>query len=692
MAEETAIPERGTIVFQTSPVSVTTDENGIEHKVYEPKVDYDSANFPLSNPSASSNGIRLYLLFKAGVGFEEDGTVKGIVYYCKDSHKSIPGFTDYFLVGPDNSVTPKESAIGEDGYLSPEAVQWISSHYSDLAKAYDFPNDGISRVLSSDRNDGRLNVRPWQDTLTNGDPAVWASVDYDTGIITFHELPFGYYFISSNVGSVAVINSTAPVVNITDKNKHSNLEKTITQITNADGVVTNPDGEGISADIQPGHTGAISPSGNNKPAHVGTVQVGDTVEYTVHITVGKGASADVFKIEDIMSPGLTLKEESVKLLVKSGDTKTILDSANYNTPVITHPQTYDSSLGGYQNCTKIELTFKQSYLDTIENIADIYLVYDCVINQKAVIAWDSGSAYNGYDMNRPTTNYNTAILTYGRTGSVTDTDRFYSARLKIFKYEGDGESLSEGAKPLNGVEFVLKNAEGKFLAVGADKTIHWVDQQADAKVLVSGSSGASEEVTVTKAPVQYPPSGHFSPEIPYPGADGIAGTADDYYETTDVSSNKIYKIYVGPDAVKDTGDDIVNIVAYPPYYATQQNVMFLIQKSGEDGTWETDDDITISRSAEAGMITIDGLTNGTYTLVETKSLPGYNKAEDTQIVINNQNNTLNELKYQVNVVNKPGSVLPSTGGSGTTIFYVIGTVLLIGSGIILNEKRRRNAA
>jgi LPXTG-motif cell wall-anchored protein len=45
----------------------------------------------------------------------------------------------------------------------------------------------------------------------------------------------------------------------------------------------------------------------------------------------------------------------------------------------------------------------------------------------------------------------------------------------------------------------------------------------------------------------------------------------------------------------------------------------------------------------------------------------------------------------VEVVNQKGTELPSTGGIGTTIFYVIGAILVLGAGILLVTRRRMNA-
>jgi LPXTG-motif cell wall-anchored protein len=46
--------------------------------------------------------------------------------------------------------------------------------------------------------------------------------------------------------------------------------------------------------------------------------------------------------------------------------------------------------------------------------------------------------------------------------------------------------------------------------------------------------------------------------------------------------------------------------------------------------------------------------------------------------------------YEIHVVNTKGNSLPSTGGIGTTIFYVAGSVLLAAGGVLLVTKKRMN--
>lgn len=139
-----------------------------------------------------------------------------------------------------------------------------------------------------------------------------------------------------------------------------------------------------------------------------------------------------------------------------------------------------------------------------------------------------------------------------------------------------------------------------------------------------------------------------------------------------------------------------------------------------------------------GVLTFKGLAAGMYTITEVKSPAGYNLLSDPiyikiemtdPIVANNQctwtvyhvdkdgnyldkdrqpgtmTTTDNPAKaevlsaetdgnaavYGMKVENSTGSTLPSTGGIGTTIFYVVGGILVAAAGILLVTKRRMRA-
>ena len=112
-----------------------------------------------------------------------------------------------------------------------------------------------------------------------------------------------------------------------------------------------------------------------------------------------------------------------------------------------------------------------------------------------------------------------------------------------------------------------------------------------------------------------------------------------------------------------------------------------------DGTiaWPTN---TFLTTGENGKIEIDGLDADTYYLREVKAPAGYNKLpDDVSIVITGatkgDNDELTYTTVVAKVNNQSGTELPSTGGIGTTIFYVAGGVLVIGAAALLIAKRKK---
>ena len=137
---------------------------------------------------------------------------------------------------------------------------------------------------------------------------------------------------------------------------------------------------------------------------------------------------------------------------------------------------------------------------------------------------------------------------------------------------------------------------------------------------------------------------------------------------------------------------------------------FTLEKyNKETGEWEA---ITAVKNDEGTTFTFSGLDDGKYRLTETKTPAGYNSiapieftitaehdvlADDPALTSLSGNATTGEITFtsstaegslSTNVVNKAGSTLPETGGIGTTIFYVLGAVLVVGAGVVLVIKKR----
>lgn len=172
--------------------------------------------------------------------------------------------------------------------------------------------------------------------------------------------------------------------------------------------------------------------------------------------------------------------------------------------------------------------------------------------------------------------------------------------------------------------------------------------------------------------------------------------------TTKAFEMKVFKFYIDKNdsntekglagaTFKLTKDsqDVVNIGFVKTSNETDTDDVYRVAKRGETGTVAT---IT---SPKSGKFTIQGLGAGTYYLTETKQPDGYNKLsgpvtvvidKDGQVKVKN-GDAYDEVT-QVKVENKSGTVLPSTGGMGTTMIYLVGAVLVLGSGVVLATKRR----
>lgn len=108
---------------------------------------------------------------------------------------------------------------------------------------------------------------------------------------------------------------------------------------------------------------------------------------------------------------------------------------------------------------------------------------------------------------------------------------------------------------------------------------------------------------------------------------------------------------------------------------------------------DKDKDAVQMISGQDGQFNVKGLDAGTYYLRETKTPDDYSACPDTEIVIS-ATHDVNNVSLSGNLSNKiinkkaGGITLPSTGGIGTTLFYVVGGGLMVAAIVLLVTKKR----
>ena len=135
---------------------------------------------------------------------------------------------------------------------------------------------------------------------------------------------------------------------------------------------------------------------------------------------------------------------------------------------------------------------------------------------------------------------------------------------------------------------------------------------------------------------------------------------------------------------------------YTDAQCKDENVVKVIANGKDYVVGETDDNNNVMTSGTE-VFNINGLKAGIYYLKEIEAPKGYNKLANPIKITISQNDAKNQVVTvgddtnpvdEVGVENKTGTVLPSTGGAGTTMIYLIGGALVLGSGVVLVTKRR----
>ena len=288
---------------------------------------------------------------------------------------------------------------------------------------------------------------------------------------------------------------------------------------------------------------------------------------------------------------------------------------------------------------------------------------------------------------------------------------FHDTLSKGLTYNNDAKVYIDGTETNGFTVTATVNADGTTtLTVSCD----------DVKALGAGNSSV---ITV-----------EYTVKLNENAVLGSAGNPNEVYLEYSNNPNKSEK---GNNETGETPKDVVIVFTYKtiinkvdsenaPLTGAAFKLEKLIKgKDGAAGTWTTVKEFTVDETTTS--FTFSGLDDGQYKLTETKTPAGYNTIDPIYFVIEATHDetadaptlkTLNAYLTDANgnkqtemkdgesvnidlgtvdltagsitttVVNKSGAQLPETGGIGTTIFYVLGGVLVLAAVVLLVTKKR----
>ncbi len=411
----------------------------------------------------------------------------------------------------------------------------------------------------------------------------------------------------------------------------------------------------------------------------GTAAIGDEVTFVVDkIKVPNTKRYEdhfVFVMNDQLPEGMTFMEiKSIKI----GD-KTLAKDTNYTVTAktgnggayaaYTKPESAAAAVtaeGG--QAIKVVFNNFKNYVETNNLIGqEIVITYTAVVNDDAVYGDTGNENEVAFDFsNDPNHDYGGDEFGENDPKGTTPESKTitFVTALQIFKYTNTGAEGSQTKTPLAGAEFEISGtAYNITLVTGQRYVLSTVDVEESDTVVVEKDS---------------------------------AGNVIPYWELKDGSFTKTNPSTEG-----------MNLTQYVDVNVTYKLVSFT------EEVQEVEELKVTVVSNKDGIINVSGLKPGEYTVKETKAPDGYNKIDtefklvidwDRTAALNNTNEnggfslgsdstkgwsmTTDGALFQIEILNQSGSLLPSTGGIGTTIFYVVGGILVIGAGILLVAKKR----
>lgn len=381
-------------------------------------------------------------------------------------------------------------------------------------------------------------------------------------------------------------------------------------------------------------------------------------------TPTKDSNAVEFGVPSAKAPGTAIKV--TKQWQELVDSSKRPDSINFNvTRTVNNQSTNWQASGILSKSDDWTKTFKQ----LSKNNQSVWLpAYD-----------NNGNTFNYQVSSEATDSYISSITNKTNESTITNTQ--YG--LIIDKY------ASNSTNTLTGAEFIVKSADGKQSYTLKDNQLQQLSPGDYTIQEIKSPTGYQLDSTVY--PITLSQDGKWSSSgqginVKSPITDG-SGYKDGFSIATDKSNNteknNVVR-FVKNDALKKF-DLTVNKADKTTGNALKGAKFTLTDSAGKTSSYKETD--------PTAMFTFENLSSGTYTLKETKAPDGYITSQDVTIVISDDGNvnvtnnngdwksTLqndagnNQITLTVNNTNK--TVFPSTGGSGSELYLIVGGAFIL---------------
>ena len=288
-------------------------------------------------------------------------------------------------------------------------------------------------------------------------------------------------------------------------------------------------------------------------------------------------------------------------------------------------------------------------------------------------------------------------VTFKITGKVPDYTGFNTYTYLITDTMTDGLTFKDDVKVMVGSEDKTNDCTITYDATNAPQTftvsIPVLENKYDfgAEIVLTYTATVNEKavavISTNTATLTYSND---------PTTDEVKGSRTDKKEvyTSKIAIEKVEKLADGATATPKKLEGAEFVLYKKASTETDPDAIQYYKKWDDTDTtkavsWvDTIDKATTVKTDEKGEASFEGLADGTYYLVETKAPAGYNQLTAPVTITVNGGTTETALTVTERVENQAGTLLPSTGGMGTTVFYVLGFVLVVGAGVLLVTKKR----